>query len=168
MTNMRLLLVIAALTIGVGMAQVATPASPSITPSLRSLERPQAGLYLDAARYLGVTPQELVMLGRGGKTLAEIAKELGADSAKLETTLVEARNRAIDEAMQRKTLTGEEASRFKAVSPAVVRAVLNRPVGMQPVEEAMVSPLRTRWSFTLPSTMRPLNLERQGGSWWVW
>jgi hypothetical protein len=175
MTNIRLVLVIAALVAGLGMAQ--TPPAPSTptSPSLRSSLRAQEDLYLEAARYLGVTPQELVLLGRGGKTLSEIAKELGADSAKLETALVEARDRAIDQAVQRRGLTSEEATRYKAVSPAVVQALLNRPVGMGPVLEGLTAPrlrasnslLRPRWIYPLPNTLRPFGWERQDG-WWVW
>lgn len=69
---------------------------------------PQAGvvaglagtLHDEAASLLGLTPEELVALHQQGKTLAQIAQELGMDPAKLEAELVEARNSAIDQAVQ--------------------------------------------------------------------
>jgi len=65
---------------------------------------PQAGvvaglagtLHDEAASLLGLTPEELVALHQQGKTLAQIAQELGVDPAKLEAELLEARNAAID------------------------------------------------------------------------
>lgn len=173
MTNVRSVLVIAAAAVGLALAQTTpTPPSLTISSSMRSIPRLEEGLYLEAARFLGVTPQELVLLGRGGKTLSEIAKELGVDSAKLETALVEARDRAIDQAVQRHNLTSEEAAHYKTVSPAVVQALLNRPVGTRPGLETLSTPwlatrnslLRQRWPYAL----RPFDWERQGRDWWVW
>lgn len=174
MPNTRLMLVIPALMTGLALAQATGPASPTpSTPNtlnLRSSLRLQDNLYLEAARFLGVTPQELVLLGQGNKSLAEIAKELGADSSKLEAALVEARNRAIDQAVQRRRLNTEEAARYKAASAEVVRALMNRPVGIDPLLEAFSVP--SLWaSNSLPPQWRswqPFGWERQDRGWWNW
>jgi hypothetical protein len=86
------------------------------------------GLIFKAAQFLGVMPRELLMLGGGEKSLAQIAKDLGADGAKLEAALVEERNKGIDAAVSRKMLTDEQAKTYKASSTAVVKALVNQPL----------------------------------------
>ena len=86
------------------------------------------GLIFKAAQFLGVMPPELFMLSGGEKSLAQIAKDLGADVAKLEAALVEERNKQIDQAVSRKMLTEEQAKTYKASSAVVVKALVNQPL----------------------------------------
>ncbi|GAB5603490.1 hypothetical protein FJNA_20160 [Thermus sp. FJN-A] len=98
---------------------------------------PQAGvaaglagtLHDEVAALLGVTPEELIALHQQGKTLAQIAQELGVDLGKLEAQLVEVRNAAIDEAVKAGSLTQAQAALMKTRTQAVVRAMLQREVG---------------------------------------
>ncbi len=86
-------------------------------------------LHDEVAALLGVTPEELIALHRQGKTLAQIAQELGVDPAKLEAQLVEIRNAAIDEAVKSGALTEAQAALMKTRTQAVVRAMLQREIG---------------------------------------
>jgi hypothetical protein len=86
------------------------------------------GLIFKAAQFLGVMPPELFVLSGGEKSLAQIAKDLGADGAKLEAALVEERNRQIDQAVTAKRLSEEQAKTYKASSAAVVKALVNQPL----------------------------------------
>lgn len=98
---------------------------------------PQAGvsaglagtLHDEVAALLGLTPEELIALHQQGKTLAQIAQELGADPAKLEAQLVQVRNAAIDEAVKAGSLTEAQATLMKTRTQAVVRATLQREIG---------------------------------------
>lgn len=86
-------------------------------------------LHDEVAALLGVTPEELIALHQAGKTLAQIAQELGVDPTRLEAQLVEIRNAAIDEAVKAGSLTAAQATMMKTRTQAVVRAMLQREVG---------------------------------------
>lgn len=86
-------------------------------------------LHDEVAALLGVTPEELIALHQQGKTLAQIAQELGVDPVKLEAQLVEIRNSAIDEAVKSGALTEAQAALMKTRTQAVVRAMLQREIG---------------------------------------
>ncbi len=86
-------------------------------------------LHDDAAALLGLTPAELTALRLEGKTLAEIATDLGQDPATLQASLVEARNLAIDQAVQNGELTDAQAVYLKSRSEAVVEAQVQREIG---------------------------------------
>lgn len=86
-------------------------------------------LHDEAAALLGVTPEELIALHQGGKTLSDIAVELGQDPEAFRTALVSSRNQAIDEAVANGELTDAQAALMKSRSDAAVTAQLQREVG---------------------------------------
>ncbi len=89
----------------------------------------QGTLHDEAAAILGITPEELIALHREGKTLTDIAKELGVDTTKFEAQLVEVRNEAIDQAVTAGTLSSQQATLMKTRTQAIVKATLTREVG---------------------------------------
>lgn len=121
----KILLLATALSVGLGMAQ---PGGGQQNPnSPRQMQQPQGvrtNLMWETASFLGVTPPEMMMLADGQKTISDIAKQLGGDVAKLEAKLVQVRNQAIDQAVQNKALTAEQATTYKASTAAVVKAFL--------------------------------------------
>lgn len=86
-------------------------------------------LHDEAAAILGITPDELVALHQDGKTLSDIAVELGQDADAFKTALVDARNQAIDEAVANGELTEAQATLMKSRTEAAVTAQLQREVG---------------------------------------
>ncbi|MEJ2288281.1 MAG: hypothetical protein P8Y02_06450 [Deinococcales bacterium] len=86
-------------------------------------------LYDEAASLLGITADELVALGQNGKTLADVASDLGQDAGQFQAQLVSARNDAIDQAVQAGQLTEAQASMMKTRTEAVVAAQLKAPIG---------------------------------------
>ncbi|MBF6594694.1 MAG: hypothetical protein IVW51_09620 [Thermaceae bacterium] len=96
----------------------------------------QGTLHDEAAAILGITPEELIALHREGKTLIDIAKELGVDTTKFEARLVEVRNEAIDQAVTAGTLSSQQATLMKTRTQAIVKATLTREVGPDPASGA--------------------------------
>lgn len=86
-------------------------------------------LHDEAAAILGLTPDELVALHQDGKTLSDIAVELGQDADAFKTALIDARNQAIDEAVGNGELTEAQATVMKSRTEAAVTAQLQREVG---------------------------------------
>lgn len=86
-------------------------------------------LHDEAAALLGITADELVALGQDGKTLADIASELGQDPTQFQAQLVEARNAAIDQAVQNGELTEAQATMMKTRTEAVVAALVKAAIG---------------------------------------
>ena len=86
-------------------------------------------LHDEAAALLGITPEELIALHQDGKTLSDIAVELGQDPGAFQAALVGSRNQAIDEAVANGELTDAQASFMKSRSEAAVTAQLQREVG---------------------------------------
>lgn len=130
--TLKTLLVVSSLAVASAFAQQ-TPASPQ-PPRMMSMELRTVGvgsLYFVAAQFLGVTPAELALLSGGTRTLAQVAADLGQTPAALEAALVTARNQRIDLAVQARRLTAEQATSFKAASPAVAKALLAQPVQMR-------------------------------------
>jgi len=93
---------------------------------MMELRGPGFNLFSEAANVLGVTPRELRLLMGTDKTLAQVAKDLNVDQAKLESALVAARNKAIDQAVQAQRITAEQATQLKANSQAVVKALVQQ------------------------------------------
>ncbi|HEU4742945.1 MAG TPA: hypothetical protein VFS50_15230 [Meiothermus sp.] len=126
----RAVLLAGMLALGLGLAQGQQGPGPQNPNAPRQMQPrgPQRGLegnlMWTTANFLGVTPRELMLLADGQKTLADIVKQLGGDTAKLEAALVQARNAAIDQAVQNGTLTAQQATTYKASSAAVVKAFL--------------------------------------------
>jgi len=83
----------------------------------------------EAAALLGITPEELISLHQSGKTLSDIAVELGQDADTFKAALVASRNQAIDEAVANGELTDAQAALMKTRSDAAVSAQLQREVG---------------------------------------
>ena len=113
--------------VGLGMAQPNQPAQPgqqNPNAPRQAHQGVRTNLLRETASFLGVAPGELMTLADGQKTISDIAKQLGGDSAKLEARLVQVRNQAIDQAVQNKTLTAEQATTFKASTAAVVKFFL--------------------------------------------
>lgn len=86
-------------------------------------------LHQELVTALGITPAELRLFAVEGKTLGDIAGELGIDLAALTVRLVEARNAAIDTAVANGQLTEEAAVALKAQSEAVAQAFLQQEPG---------------------------------------
>ncbi|WP_276957419.1 hypothetical protein [Allomeiothermus silvanus] len=126
----RAVLLAGMLALGLGLAQGQQGPGPQNPNAPRQMQPrgPQRGLegnlMWTTANFLGVTPRELMLWADGQKTLADIVKQLGGDTAKLEAALVQARNAAIDQAVQAGRLTAQQASTYKASSAAVVKAFL--------------------------------------------
>jgi len=86
-------------------------------------------LHDEAAALLGITADELVALGQDGKTLADIAADLGQNATDFQAQLVAARNDAIDQAVQAGELTEAQATMMKTRTEAVVTALIKAPIG---------------------------------------
>jgi len=86
-------------------------------------------IHDEAAALLGITPEELISLHQSGKTLSDIAVELGQDPEAFKAALVASRNQAIDEAVANGELTDAQAAMMKTRSEAAVSAQLQREVG---------------------------------------
>ena len=86
-------------------------------------------IHDEAAALLGITPEELISLHQSGKTLSDIAVELGQDADAFKAALVASRNQAIDEAVANGELTDAQAALMKTRSEAAVSAQLQREVG---------------------------------------
>ena len=89
----------------------------------------QGDLHEEIAAFLGITPQELLTLHQGGKTIADIVKERGMDVNKLEARLIETRNAATDQALKDGRILAQQATQMKSRTPAVVTAALTREGG---------------------------------------
>ncbi|WP_243026982.1 hypothetical protein [Thermus albus] len=113
----------------VGLALAYGPRAGMGAPQLGVTAGLAGTLHDEVAALLGITPEELIALHQAGKTLAQIAQELGVDPAKLEAQLVEIRNTAIDEAVKAGSLSDAQAALMKARTQAVVRAMLQREIG---------------------------------------
>jgi hypothetical protein len=83
----------------------------------------------EAAALLGITPEELIALHQSGKTLQDIAVELGQNADAFRTALIDSRNQAIDEAVANGELTDAQGALMKTRSEAAVTAQLQREVG---------------------------------------
>lgn len=83
----------------------------------------------EAAALLGITPEELIALHQDGKTLQDIAVELGQNADAFRTALIDSRNQAIDEAVANGELTDAQGTLMKTRSEAAVSAQLQREVG---------------------------------------
>jgi hypothetical protein len=101
------------------------PKPPQIgqNPAKRPAQDLGFDFYRSAAQALGLTLPELRLLGEG-KTLTDLAKTLGANLAKVEAALVQARNAAIDQAVKDKRLEASAGEQLKASSTAVAKALL--------------------------------------------
>jgi hypothetical protein len=86
-------------------------------------------LHDEAAALLGITPDELIAMHQSGKTLGDIAVELGQDAGTFKAALIDARNQAIDEAVANGELTEAQATFMKTSTEAAVTAQLQREVG---------------------------------------
>ena len=86
-------------------------------------------LQQEVVTALGIAPAELRLFAVEGRTLGDIAGELGVDLATLTVRLMEARNAAIDTAVTNGQLTEEAAVALKAQSEAVAQAFLQREPG---------------------------------------
>lgn len=86
-------------------------------------------IHDEAAALLGITADELIALGQNGKTLADVASDLGQNAEQFQAQLVAARNDAIDQAVQAGELTEVQATMMKTRTEAVVAAQLNAPIG---------------------------------------
>lgn len=86
-------------------------------------------LYDEAASLLGITADELVTLRQSGKTLADVASDLGQNVDQFQAQLVAARNDAIDQAVQAGDVTEAQAAMLKTRTEAVVAARLKAPTG---------------------------------------
>jgi|GEM_PF-2353805 len=83
----------------------------------------------EAAALLGITPEELIALHQSGKTLQDIAVELGQNADAFRTALIDSRNQAIDEAVANGELTDAQGALMKTRSEVAVTAQLQREVG---------------------------------------
>ncbi|WP_018467025.1 hypothetical protein [Calidithermus timidus] len=127
MNAKKLLIGAALLSLGLSLAQTPQqPAQPNRpAPGLsRMMDMRGGSLLRTAAQFLGVMPHELALLSNGQKTIADVARDLGADVTRLEAALTQARNQAIDQAVQNQVLTTEQAATYKKATPAVVKAFL--------------------------------------------
>lgn len=93
-------------------------------PGQQRMDRRGDNPMFVASQFLGLMPHELALLSNNTKTIAEVAKAQGADVAKLEAALVDARNKGIDQAVTDKRLTADQAKTAKAQSSAVAKAFL--------------------------------------------
>lgn len=122
---------VALLSLGLSLAQTpqqpAQPNRPQQGPN-RMMDLRGGNLMWTAAQFLGVTPHELALLSNGQKTLSEVARDLGADVARLEAALVQARNQGIDQAVQNQVLTAEQAATYKKATAAIVKAFLAQKI----------------------------------------
>jgi transposase-like protein len=83
-------------------------------------------MHQELVAALGVTPLELRLFAADGKSVAEVAAELGVDVTALTARLAEARNAAIDDAVAAERLSEDVAATLKAQSEAVAQALVQQ------------------------------------------
>lgn len=118
--------------VGMGLSMAQTqpsnqtqPQQPGGRPGQQQMKQDrQDNPMFVTSQFLGLMPHELALLSNNTKTIAEVAKSLGKDTAKLEAALVDARNKAIDQAVTDKRITAEQATNSKAQSSTVAKAFL--------------------------------------------
>jgi hypothetical protein len=66
------------------------------------------------AKVLGMSTDDLLKALRGGKTLADLAKEKNVDQAKIKQIIIDAGKAAVDQAVKDSKLTKERADALKA------------------------------------------------------
>ena len=101
------------------------PAKPR-APSVRAFLGDLTGA---SAKYLGLSPKELLTQLRSGRTMADIADGMKANSkssAELATILTNATNDRIDKAVAAKKLTAEQAAALKSKVTTEIPMFLQR------------------------------------------
>jgi len=86
-------------------------------------------LHDEAASLLGISADELTALRQTGKSLADVATDLGQNAGQFQAQLVAARNDAIEQAVQAGELSDAQATMLKTRTEAVVAAQLTAPIG---------------------------------------
>ncbi|MFZ4515355.1 MAG: hypothetical protein ACOYN3_03515 [Acidimicrobiia bacterium] len=80
-----------------------------------------------AADTLGMTEDELKTALQGGKTIAQVAQEKGKTADAVVTALVDAANKAIDQAVTDGKLTADQATQAKAKAAERAADIVNNP-----------------------------------------
>lgn len=99
------------------------------TPQMGLTAGLPGALHEAAARALGLSADQLLVLHRSGKSLLDLAKERGVDAAKLQSELTKARNTAIDQAVKAGKISEAQAAMMKARTTAAIQAMLERQAG---------------------------------------
>jgi urease gamma subunit len=89
------------------------------------------GALADAAKALGLTPQQLMSRLRDGKTVAGIAKAQGKDLAAVKAAVKAGEKQRLDEAVKAGKLTQKQADEILSHADDVLDRLADKPLGMR-------------------------------------